>query len=54
MSKREDIAGNIVTAISTGTSPIMVESLSGTVMGGVGRQILNASDELLYRAGQIP
>lgn len=35
-------------------SPIMVENMIRTMAGGVGSQLLNLSDQILFRAGAIP
>lgn len=37
-----------------GISPKVVENAVGTSFGGVGKQVLNASDRLLNKMGQIP
>lgn len=39
---------------ATNTSPLMVQNAISTMTGGVGQQLLNASDTLLNKAGKIP
>jgi len=37
-----------------GVSPLKVENVAKTGLGGLGSQILNASDKVLYKTGKIP